>query len=333
MTMKVPQLVVGKKKARLPVIQGGMAVRISMAPLAAAVANAGGVGVIAGSGLSPEEVYKEAIKARSLTDGVIWMNAMLAVTNFKEIVLAAIKGGVDGITSGAGFSRDLPGICREWEVAYVPIVGSGRLAKVAEKCGATAIVAESFEAGGHLGSELSTPELLDEVLAEVKNTPVVIAGNLADGHDLQWALSNGAVGVQMGSRFAATRESSAPECFKEMLVKATAEDLVLIESPVGYPGRAIRNRFTRNAEKGVYPLRLSCRKCLKRCNHKYCIVSALEDSQRGNCSSLLFAGLGTDKIRDVPTTTTLMERLEIEYIESAKKALFTRGATAREHRP
>ena len=150
--MKLPELKIGTRTAKIPIVQGGMAIRLSTARLAAAVANEGGIGLIASSGMSEDELRYEIRLARSLTDGVIGINNMVAASNFKEAVHVAMDEGIDLVVAGAGFSRDMFGWGRETGTPIVPIVSSVKLAKISERLGATAIVVEGKEAGGHLGS-------------------------------------------------------------------------------------------------------------------------------------------------------------------------------------
>ncbi len=213
----MPPLTIGTVTSRLPIIQGGMAVKISRWPLAAAVAEGGGIGLIAGSGMQPEELSEEIRSARADTDGVVGVNIMVAVSNFKQLVHAALEEGIDLVVAGAGFSRDVFGWCREAATPMVPIVGSGRVAALSQKFGAAAVVVEGYEAGGHLGTDRYMLDLLPEILDAV-DIPVVAAGGIVTGADIKNALDQGAAGVQMGSRFAATTESSAPEGFKQMYV-------------------------------------------------------------------------------------------------------------------
>lgn len=311
--MKLPSLQIGSKTARLPIVQGGMAVRISMAPLATAVAEAGGVGVIAGSGLQPDELAAEVRTARAATDGVIGVNVMVAVRKFKELVQAAIQEGADLIIAGAGFSRDVFAWGREAGVAIVPIVGSTRVAKLAEKFGASAIVVEGFEAGGHLGTDRLMEDLLPEIV-EAVDIPVIGAGGVMTGADIKRVLDLGAAGVQMGTRFAATVESSAPDSFKQRYLEATEEDVVLIKSPVGLPGRALRTPFVERLEAGETPGIDTCRACLKECHKDYCIIDRLERAQRGDVETgLVFAGSAATRVHDIPTVADLMQRLVSEW--------------------
>lgn len=309
----MPPLTIGSRTARLPIVQGGMAVRISMAPLAAAVAEAGGVGLIAGSGLDADELKREVQAAKSATTGVVGVNIMVAVRKFKELVHAAIEGGADVIVAGAGFSRDVFGWCRDAGVECVPIVGSERVAKLSERFGASAVIVEGHEAGGHLGTDEYMLDLLPRIVESV-TIPVIGAGGVVTGADIKRALDAGASGVQMGTRFAATVESSASDEFKSMYVNATDEDIVLIKSPVGLPGRAIRNPLTQRLAGGDYPVIDRCISCLKDCGKEYCIIDKLVRAQQGDVTGgLVFAGSAAARINDVPSVRELMQRLVAEW--------------------
>lgn len=311
--MEMPQLRIGSRTARLPIVQGGMAVRISLSPLASAVASAGGVGVIAGSGLSVAELSKEVKAARQATEGVIGVNVMVAVRIFKDLVHAAIAEGADIIIAGAGFSRDVFGWCADAGVECVPIVGSARVAKLSERFGASAVIVEGVDAGGHLGTDRHVDELLPEIL-EAVDIPVIAAGGIANGADIKRMLDAGAAGVQMGSRFVATEECSASDAFKAMYVAADPEDIVLTKSPVGLPGRAIANPLTDRIAAGDYPAIPVCRACLKDCGKEYCIINALELSQQGDVTAgLVFAGTSAAAVNDVPPVAVVMARLVDEW--------------------
>lgn len=316
--MEMPRLTIGDVTARLPIVQGGMAVRISMAPLASAVAQAGGVGVIAGSGLEPDELAAEVRSARAATDGVIGVNVMVAVRKFKELVQAALAEGADLIIAGAGFSRDVFTWCKDAGVPMVPIVGSERVAKLAERFGASAVIVEGVEAGGHLGTDEPMRELLPRIIDAV-DIPVIGAGGVVTGADIKEVLDLGAAGVQMGSRFAATKESSASDAFKQMYVDATPDDIVLIKSPVGLPGRALRNPFSHNLAEGRVPRIERCIACLKDCGKDYCIIDKLVKAQQGDVEGgLVFAGNSVARIQDVPSVAELMLRLEREWRAAAE---------------
>lgn len=316
--MDMPSLRIGSRTARLPIIQGGMAVRISLSPLATAVANAGGVGIIAGSGLSVREIAAEVRQARAATEGVIGVNVMVAVRIFKDLVQGAIAEGADIVIAGAGFSRDVFTWCKEAGVECVPVVGSARVAKLAERFGASAVVVEGVEAGGHLGTDRLALDLLPEIL-EAVDIPVILAGGVVTGADIKRALDAGAAGVQMGTRFAATVESSASDAFKAMYVAATDEDVVITKSPVGLPGRAVTNPLTERLARGDYPDIERCRSCLKECGKEYCIIDALERAQRGDViEGLVFAGSSVARVHDIPTVDALMARLVEEWREASE---------------
>lgn len=290
-----------------------MAVRISLAPLATAVASAGGVGIIAGSGLTPAELAAEVRAARAATDGVIGVNIMVAVRIFKDLVHAAIAEGADLIVAGAGFSRDVFGWCKDAGVEMVPIVGSARVAKLSQKFGASAVVVEGVDAGGHLGTDRHVDDLLPEILDAV-DIPVIAAGGICNGADIKRMLDAGAAGVQMGSRFVATTECSASDAFKAMYVAATDDDIVLTTSPVGLPGRAIRNPLTEKHAAGDYERIERCRACLKECGKEYCIIDALEKAQRGDVTTgLVFAGTSAARVHDVIPAAEVIDRLVAEW--------------------
>jgi NAD(P)H-dependent flavin oxidoreductase YrpB (nitropropane dioxygenase family) len=318
--VELPSLTIGRVTARLPIIQGGMAVRISLAPLAAAVAEAGGIGVIAGSGLTPAELAAEIRAARAVTEGVIGVNVMVAVRNYADLVKRAIAEGIDLVISGAGFSRDVFEWTREAGVPMVPIVSSPRVAELSQKFGAAAVVVEGYDAGGHLGTDEPVRQLLPKILESV-DLPVLAAGNIVDGADIFEVMSAGAVGVQMGARFAATVESSAPDAFKQMYVDATDEDMVIIRSPVGLPGRALRSALTERLEAGTEPRIEHCIVCLKKCGKQFCIMDKLVKAHTGDMEdALVFTGGGVGRIHDIPTVAVLMERLVSQYRAAAAGA-------------
>ena len=311
--MDMPSLTIGQHTARLPIIQGGMAVRISLSPLATAVADAGGIGVIAGSGLDPEELGSEVRRARAATDGVLGVNVMVAARKFKDLIQTAIAEGVDIVIAGAGFSRDVFSWCKDAGVPMVPIVGSPRVAQLSQKFGASAVIVEGVEAGGHLGTDRLMLDLLPEIIDAV-DIPVIGAGGVVTGADIKRVLDAGAAGVQMGTRFAATKESSASDEFKQMYVDATDEDIVLVKSPVGLPGRAIRSPFTEKLARGDVPRIERCVVCLKNCHKDYCIIDKLVKAQTGDVEhGLVFAGSAAVRIHDVPTVAELIQRLVAEW--------------------
>ena len=307
--MQLPTLRIGNLEARLPIIQGGMAVRISTAPLAAAVANEGGIGLIAGTGMTVPELKQEIRQARNLSKGIIGVNVMFAAREFQALVTAALEEGIDLVVSGAGFSRDMFQWGRKYNKPIVPIVATSRLAKLAEGLGAAAVIVEGAEAGGHLATLEPLRKLLPSVREAVK-IPVIAAGGILTGKDIVEALSAGANGVQMGTRFAASLESNASEEFKRLYVEAGEEDVVLVDSPVGYPGRGIRNEFVQILENKVGLPPWKCKNCLKKCSHSFCILTALDNAQKGVLKEgLVFAGAKVSQIKEILPVREIMQRL------------------------
>ncbi len=306
--MKLPELRIGNKIARVPIVQGGMAIRLSTARLAAAVANAGGIGLIAASGMTHPELRYEINLARSLTKGIIGINIMVAASDFAGIVKTAIDAGIDLIVAGAGFSRDIFGLGRESQTPIVPIVSSVKLAKISEKLGAAAVVVEGKEAGGHLGTDISVRELIEPIRAAVK-LPIIAAGGILSGKDIVEMLNMGANGVQMGSRFAASLESNAAPSLKEYYLKSKPEDVVVIHSPVGLPGRAVRTPFSKRVMEGPVPPKV-CDSCLKACRHNFCIVRALMRAQQGDLETgLVFTGEYMPRIKEILPVSEIMRQL------------------------
>ena len=309
--MKLPELKIGNKTARIPIVQGGMAIRLSTARLAAAVANEGGIGLIAASGMTHPELRYEIKLARSLTNGVIGINIMVAASDFAGIVRTAVDAGIDLIVAGAGFSRDIFGIGKESGTPIVPIVSSVKLAKISEKLGATAIVVEGKEAGGHLGTDVSVRELIPPIREAVK-IPVVAAGGVLNGKDIADMLKMGANGVQMGSRFAASLESNGAPFLKEYYLNSKPEDIVVIHSPVGLPGRAVRTPFSKRVMEGNVPPK-GCDSCLKACKHNFCIVKALMRAQQGDLETgLVFTGEYMPRITEILPVKEIISRLVTE---------------------
>ena len=309
--MKLPELKIGTKIAKVPIIQGGMAIRLSTARLAAAVANEGGIGLIAASGMSHDELRYEIRLARALSKGVIGINIMVAARDFAEVVKTAISEGIDLVVAGAGFSRDMFGLGKESGTPIVPIVSSVKLAKISERLGATAIVVEGKEAGGHLGTDTSVRNLIPDIRAAVK-LPVIAAGGVLHGQDIVDLIKMGANGVQMGSRFAASEEANGAPALKEYYLKSKPEDVVVIHSPVGLPGRAVRTPFTARVMEGPVPPKV-CDKCLKACKHNFCIIRALIRAQQGDVETgLVFTGERLPTIERIMPVHDIFEQLRAE---------------------
>lgn len=348
--MGFPEMKIGDLTTRMPIVQGGMGVGISLANLASAVANEGGVGVIAAAmvGIGEPDVAKdpvlantrvlkrEILKAKKMTKGVLGVNIMVALTNYDDLVRAAIEAGIDIIFSGAGLPLSLPGLLNGTQTKLVPIVSSGRAARIiCQKWLAKydyppdAFVVEGPKAGGHLGFKLdqiddpnfALEKLLPEVLEAVKpfaakkNTviPIIAAGGIFSGDDIRRFLDLGAAGVQMGTRFVATHECDAAEAFKQTYLDAEAKDLVVIESPVGLPGRAIRNHFIDQVAKGVKkPFRCPFH-CIKTCDREkspYCIALALASARKGKFKNgFAFAGANAFRVNKIISVAELMQTL------------------------
>lgn len=309
--MKLPELKIGNKIAKVPIIQGGMAVRLSTARLAAAVANEGGIGLIAASGMPTDELRYEIRLARSLTSGIIGINIMVAARGFSEIVKTAIEEGIDLVVAGAGSSRDMFGLGQESGTPIVPIVSSVKLAKISQRLGAAAIVVEGKEAGGHLGTSTSIRELIPDI-AKAVDIPVVAAGGVLSGQDIVDLIKMGASGVQMGSRFAASEESNAAPALKRFYLKSKPDDIVVIHSPVGLPGRAVRNPFADKIMVGPVPPK-GCKACLKSCKHNFCIIDSLIRAEQGDVENgLVFTGEYIHRIKEILPVREIISRIKSE---------------------
>ncbi len=344
---------IGKHLVRYPLIQGGMGVRISAGSLAGHVAKCGGVGLVAAPGIALNSglyngrnyfqadaaAFKaELAKAYEIApDGIIGVNVMVALSDYEQLVKAAIEGGAKVIVCGAGLPMNLPELTAHApDVALVPIVSSLRAAQlIAKKWHKTfhrlpdAVVVEDPDtAGGHLGEKLEhigTGEydqyatvrqvkefFRNEFDAEI---PIIAAGGIWDRADLEHALAEGADGVQMGSRFVCTEECDADDAFKQKYLECRQEDIGLIMSPAGLPGRAI---ITNQEEIRQYDLdhHTPCRLgCLKKCTYKetgerFCIVSALDRAQRGDTETgLVFCGSNAWKADRITTVQAIFDEL------------------------
>lgn len=307
--MKIlPRLVIGKLKPRFPIIQGGMAMRVSTGRLAGAVAREGGIGLIAGSGMSDEELREEIRIARSIADGgYIGVNCLVAASAFLDVMKTAADAGADLLVAGAGFSRDLLNLGHKHDIAVVPIVSTARLAKLAESLGASAVIVEGKEAGGHLGTTKSSRVLYPQVKSAIA-IPALIAGGITDREDLLEVLSIKVDGFQVGTRFAASYEAAVHDNFKQRYLKAGKGEIVKIHSPVGLPGNALPTPFLDVIASGGGKAAV-CNNCLKRCSHRFCIVNALMRAKAGDLENgLVFAGEHVYKIDEILSVKEIFSR-------------------------
>ncbi|MGI6678492.1 MAG: NAD(P)H-dependent flavin oxidoreductase [Dehalobacterium sp.] len=310
--MQLPALIIDKIVAKMPIIQGGMATRVSTSRLAAAVANEGGIGIIAATAMSPEELIQEIRTARKLSSGIIGVNVLFAVRDFALLVKTALNEGIDLVISGAGVARDMYKWGREADTPIVPIVSTAKLATMVEKLGAAAVVVEGKEAGGHLGTDRRVRDIVPEVRKAV-DIPVIAAGGIINGADIWEAFTWGADGVQMGTRFAASEESNVTDDFKQMYLKAKKEDVVLIESPVGLPGRGLRSTLTEKLLRGEDVSPSTCNACLKKCAKNFCIMDALYNAQQGSIEQgLVFCGEQVERIKEILPVKKIFENIKAE---------------------
>jgi nitronate monooxygenase len=360
----LPSLTIGHHTAPHPIVQGGMGIRVSGAGLAAAVANAGGIGVISAVGLGMHSPYfdikeknpktrqtrffeanrlaliDELRQARALSpEGLLGVNLMVAARDYETLVQTAVDHGVDLIFSGAGLPLTLPGLtAHRPEVALVPIISSLRAAQVIckkwqrqyNRLPDAFVVENPLAAGGHLGAkaeELDDPAIGPEVvipalvsyLAETfeQPIPVIAAGGVCDRTTLLQALSLGASGVQIGTRFIPTDECDADLRYKEFHLNADPADIVLVPSPVGLPGRALRNAFVDRVNAGELPgAKDQCfANCLQVCKFRdrretYCILRALDRACRGDVENgLVFAGSSVGGSRRLQPVAEVMAEL------------------------
>lgn len=357
--MNLKGIKIGNLISKYPIMQGGMGVGVSLHKLAGNVAKEGGIGIISTADIGYQDpdfeknpikanlkaIGSEVEKARKIAPkGIIGANIMVAMNNYAEIVKECVRNKIDLIVSGAGLPKELPSLVKGSNTKIAPIVSSGRCAKLISKLWMSKydyvpdmIVVEGPEAGGHLGfkqDELSPenkPKLEDiakDVIKEVKEIeketnkqiPVVVAGGVFDGKDIAKFLKLGVDGVQMATRFVATEECDASQEFKQAYVNAKKEDIEIIKSPVGMPGRAIRNEFIKKVEQGKDKI-TKCYNCIKTCKPAetpYCITKALINAVKGNVDDgLIFCGSNVDRIDKITTVKELMQ----ELVQEAEMAL------------
>ncbi|MDQ2087251.1 nitronate monooxygenase [Herbivorax sp. ANBcel31] len=346
--------------AKLPIVQGGMGIGVSLSGLAAAVANEGGIGVISTAAIGMLEpdfsknyvkaniraLRKEIRKARELTKGILGVNIMVASSNFSDMVKTSIEEGIDIIFSGAGLPLNLPSFLGESkDTKLVPIVSSARAAGLIAKkwlgkyeYAPDAIVIEGPKAGGHLGfkneqiedENYALEKLVSEVIIESKNiedkagkpVPVIAAGGIYTGEDIYKFIQLGASGVQMATRFVTTEECDASYEFKKAYIDCKKEDIGIIKSPVGMPGRAIINEFINDVNIGTKKPYKCPYHCIVTCKYKsspYCIVLALINAKNGEMKDgFAFAGENAYKTEKIVSVKELVNSLTEEYNNAAR---------------
>lgn len=227
---------------RYPVIQGGMA-WVAEHNLAAAVSNAGGLGIIGAASAPPEIVRHEIRKCKELTDKPFGVNVMLLNPNAEEVAKIVVEEGVKVVTTGAGNPSKYMELWKNAGVKVIPVVASVAMAKLMERAGADAVVAEGMESGGHIGSA-TTMTLVPQV-ADAVQIPMIAAGGIGDGRGLAAALLLGAAAVQMGTRFVVASESIVHDNYKQKIIKAKDIDSEITGASTGHPIRSLRNKMTR----------------------------------------------------------------------------------------
>lgn len=329
---KSKSLIIGDLKTEVPVIQGGMGVGISLSGLAGAVAAQGAIGIISTAQIGYREpdfdehpieanmraIHKEIEKAKEISGGgIVGVNIMVATKEYERYVQAAVEAGADLIISGAGLPMKLPALAGESKTKLAPIVSSLKSAEVIFKYWMKKynrlpdlVVIEGPRAGGHLGFHMEELENIDDaaydeeikrIIARVneygaqqgKEIPVVVAGGVYERKDMEHYMEMGAAGVQMATRFVTTYECDASPAYKQSYIDAKKEDIIIVKSPVGMPGRAIRNPFMERAKEGKIP-HGRCHTCISTCKPAetpYCITEALVNAAVGNVDqALLFCG-------------------------------------------
>ncbi|MDK2866287.1 MAG: nitronate monooxygenase [Clostridiales bacterium] len=349
--MKLPSLKIGDLTVKYPIVLGAMGVGVTRSSLASAVTNAGGLGVISGVNLGFSEpdfldnmleanlraLRREIRRAKELTKGgAVGINFMVAMNTYAEHVVEAVKEGIDFIASGAGLPTELPALVKGTKTKIAPIISSSKAAGLITKLWdrnysviPDAIILEGIKAGGHLG--FKPKELLEErydmvqTLHDIKEVlkpfeakynrkiPIIVAGGIYDSNDIEAVMQAGGDGVQMATRFVATDECDAHQHFKDAYIQAKKEDVQIIISPVGLPGRAIGNPFLEAVASGNRPPIKRCINCLKTCNLKttpYCISQALVNAVSGNVDEgLIFSGENVYKVDRMSTVPEIFHEL------------------------
>ena len=356
--MSIHPLKIGNIEVSVPVIQGGMGVGISLGSLAGAVAKEGGIGVISAAQIGFREpdfdtntkeanlraIKKEYEKARAMApEGIIGFNLMVAMRHYEAYVSAAIDAGADIIISGAGLPMDLPKIAGGSDVKLAPIVSTEKSARVILKYWGKKyrrmpdlFVIEGPKAGGHLGftreqlNEYGKDESYDQEIRRILYTvkiyeeqyqckiPVALGGGIENYEQAMHAFSLGADAIQVATRFVTTKECDADIRYKEAYIKAEEQDIAIVKSPVGMPGRAIMNPFMKRVMSGERIPHSPCHQCLYSCNPAeipYCITDALIHAAKGEVDdALLFCGAHAYKAKRLETVKEVVASLLSERV-------------------
>lgn len=343
----------GNRELALPLIQGGMGVGVSMGGLAGAVAAEGAMGTLSTADAGWNEpdfaahpqqanlraLRREVQRAKRLAAGagLVAVNAMVATRQYADSVRTALEAGADAIVSGAGLPLELPALAEGFEALLAPIVSGPRAAQLicrtwAKRYGRVPdfVVLEGCQAGGHLGFEEAdllsgrcTPlsRLIPEVLAALRPfeekfgraIPLFCAGGVATGAEMARCTRLGAAGAQLATRFIATEECDAGQGYKDVLLAARPEDLRIIHSPVGMPGRAVNSPLVQRLAAGMRQPPAHCSGCIKSCRPAetpFCITHALIEAVKGNWEEgLFFSGSRVDLVDRMRTVPDLIDEL------------------------
>lgn len=344
--------------ANLPIVQGGMGIGVSLSGLASAVANQGGIGVISAVAIGMTDpdyknnlresniiaLRKEIQKAKKLSNGVIGVNIMMAVTDFENLLNVALEEKIDIVFVGAGLP--IGSIFEKFKnstTKFVPIVSSARAAKIifqhwSDKFSRIpdGLVIEGPLAGGHLGyhkSDVVHPEnnlnglisIIQETIPVIQTfeeqynqkIPIIAGGGVYNGEDIHQILQSGAQGVQMGTRFITTTECDVSDAFKNQFINSNEDSITIIDSPVGLPGRVISNDFVKEIQAGNQkPIKCSW-KCLSKCDYKkvqFCVAEALLNATKGDFSrGFAFSGMNGYKATEIISVKETMEQIKREF--------------------
>lgn len=345
-------LILGDKRAKYPIVQGGMGVGVSRSRLAGAVAAAGGIGIISTAQIGYDEPdFEQDVQGCNLRaiekhirlakeqakEGLVGVNVMVALQHYADHVRTAARAGADLIVCGAGLPVDLPKLVEGTKAKIAPVISSKKAADILlrmwdKKYHRTAdmLVAEGPKAGGHLGfsrEELTKEEPIDfdariREIIEAKKPyeekygiyiPVVAGGGISERTDAEHIFGLGADGIQVATRFVATEECDASDAYKQAYLDAKEEDVVIINSPVGMPGRALRNAFIRQVEEQGNVLVKKCYQCIKKCNPvqiPYCITQALVNAVKGELDrGLIFCGADVGKLTKIQKVEDIIREL------------------------